>query len=778
MELAYVRKARLMLCENSDSIRCNALKGLHVLCDDRAVIAYMFKHKYDIFIIRSFEGTASSSEEKTLALKLILKIIEVSPDLVSRDIANSLSAVASYRKDECRLQALSVLRLLASRNPLVASQTFGLITLSDAVLDQECKAFKASIILTLLQLLDSPDTRRLFSYQSIIMHMYAPLLEIDVQKGKETLNRWEAAAEVVEIMLRTYSGVFLLASSITGGLKAIVDLLRQPVDLDLLYIILKMLSRVISFHTIKIKASYRNTSSGSTGIDKRNRKNSSFFNDTDDDDFDNSSIPLNLDSFDSDISKKHNVKNSAGEDEMNEVLQQYWTRDIDDLRGQNMLDTYHGVLLLAFYHVGLVPTLMHLASSFEDDDVSILANSVLSTYINCSENLLPRNLHRNILKITTTFKHTHSFSKPEENSRDTSQIQEMQSMSLLKSLSYRTGLGIYRSQIINAHHMMKNAFYMLAHFIRLSNRSMDPVFKLIGESQREQNRCFQTAGGVLTPGDHKKIAYFIKQKKSMASTYSSVESQVKKSRVIQTKDVFDWDWIEISNLFDGALQNQNHLKAVMKSYDKFFKRIAGFYRVTGEDKAYFAHLTWVQDHMPYVTVLTKMMGLLMESDSGIDFIAEDRRGKILVQIVEELNALVSLEPANGDVNTGKPNRLSRRFSTNSMEFLFCRSNVNKTMVREYFTLIGYLSSTMKGEQKLNDAGLFQIATKLAFNSDFDYISRLLISNVDISRRGTPAQNAYFDNILAETLNKGTTVSMSLLVHTLNASRLVLVVRYS
>ena len=88
------------------------------------------------------------------------------------------------------------------------------------------------------------------------MHMYAPLLQIDVQKSKETLKRWEAAAEVVEIMLRTYSGVFLLASSITGGLKAIVDLLCQPVDLDLLYIILKMLSRVISFHTIKIKASF------------------------------------------------------------------------------------------------------------------------------------------------------------------------------------------------------------------------------------------------------------------------------------------------------------------------------------------------------------------------------------------------------------------------------------------------------------------------------------------------------------------------------------------
>ena len=76
-------------------------------------------------------------------------------------------------------------------------------------------------------------------------------------------------------------------------------------------------------------------------------------------------------------------------------------------------------------------------------------------------------------------------------------------------------------------------------------------------SRNGANRCFQTPGGVLTPGDHKKIAYFIKQKKNMATPYSSVESQVKKSRVIQTKDVFDWDWVEISNLFDGSSESKS-----------------------------------------------------------------------------------------------------------------------------------------------------------------------------------------------------------------------------
>ena len=774
---AYIKKAKLMLCDNNIATRCNALKGMYILCDERDIISYMFKHRYDILIVRELEGTASSSEEKLLALHLIEKIIDVAPELVSKDIANSLAAVGSYKKDECRIQALATLRKLTLKNPDVVSKTFGFITLSNAVLDKECKNLKASIILTMLQLADSPKIRNVFPYRNIIMHMYAPLLQIDAPNAEETLKNWENAAHNVEIMLRTYSGIYLLTSNVTNGLSAIVNLLCQPVDVKLKHIILKLLSRVISFHTTKIKSSYKNGKkdnyNGSNEL-RNNKSSSSFFlDDSDDDDF---SMPSNLDNVDKQMKKN---KNNAGDDEMNEILQQYWTRDVNDLRGKNMLDTYHGVLLLAFFHVGLVPVLLDVASSFDNEDVSILANSVLATYINCSEQILSRNQNKQIISMTSMIQRMQQMNSNNNNNNnmisniDSMNIQNMRSMSLLKSLSYKTGLGIYRSQIINTHYMMNmNTFFNLANNIRISNRSVDPAFKLIGETQRQDCLCVQTTNGVLTPGDHKQIGYYIKQKKNMAKSYSTVEDQLKKSRVIQTKEVFDWSWLDVAGLFDGSLQNQKHLKTTMRSHGKFIKRVAGFYRVTGDSKAYFARLNWAQEHMPYVSILTKLMGLLMESDHGIEFIEDDRRGKILMQIVAELTALTENKPlASRESNAsnssrGGSSRVIARHSEKLPEFFFSRYNINKTMVREYFTLIGFLSSTMKGEQKLTETGLFKIGTILAMNSKFDYISRLLISNIDITRVGTPAQNAYVDNILGNALMKPSVVSTDLMVHTL------------
>jgi len=772
--IPYLKKAKLMLCDNSIATRCNALKGMCILCDDISVVRYVFKHKYDILIIRELEGTASSGKEKLLAFSIIEKIIMVAPELVSKNIASSLGAVASYKKDEFRLQALSLLRMLTAKNPRVVSQTFGLMTLSNSILDEECKSLKASVILTLLQLADSPKVRSLFPYENLILHMYAPLLQIDVPQGSEAIKNWEAAAENVEIMLRSISGIYILTSSVTNGLKSIVNLLSQPIDMKLKNIVLKLISRAISFHTTKIKPSYKHKNVDKADNGNLNRKKSSFFDDTDEEDTD--MMPLKIDSLDLNMSDRH-----AGEDKMNNILQQYWTRDTNDLRGKNMLDTYHGVLLLAFFHVGLVPVLLDLAGSFENEDISIFANSVLATYINCSEKILSTSQNE---KITTIASMHLRLKQTKANIRinssmisesDSIGIQNMRSMSLLKSLSYKTGIGIYRSQIIYAHCMMNNTFYNLAHTIRISNRSVDPAFKLIGESQREENVCVQTTNGVLTLGDHKKISYYMKQKKNMARPYSVVENQLKKSRVTQTKEVFDWNWIDIAQLFDGSLQHQKHLMSTMKLHDKFLKRVAGFYRLTKESKAYFTHLNWVQSHMPYVAILTKMMGILMESDKGIDFIAADRRGKILLQIVEELTALATNTPITSrsdnvatSVSRGRARSRISRHSTNSLEFIFSRFNMNKTMVREYFTLIGFLSSTMKGEQKLTEAGIFAVGTTLAMNPNFDYISRLLIANIDISRQGTPAQSAYVDKILSNALMKETTVSLDLLIQTLYA----------
>ena len=109
---------------------------------------------------------------------------------------------------------------------------------------------------------------------------------------------------------------------------------------------------------------------------------------------------------------------------------------------------------------------MDVASSFDNEDVSILANSVLATYINCSEQILSRNQNKQIISMTSMIQRMQQMNSNNNNNNnmisniDSMNIQNMRSMSLLKSLSYKTGLGIYRSQIINTHYMMNiNTFF-------------------------------------------------------------------------------------------------------------------------------------------------------------------------------------------------------------------------------------------------------------------------------------------------------------------------------
>ena len=114
----------------------------------------------------------------------------------------------------------------------------------------------------MLQLADSPKIRDVFPYRNHY-HAYVRTFVANecAKRGRDTEN-WENAAHNVEIMLRTYSGIYLLTSNVTNGLSAIVNLLCQPVDVKLKHIILKLLSRVISFHTTKIKSSYKNGKEG------------------------------------------------------------------------------------------------------------------------------------------------------------------------------------------------------------------------------------------------------------------------------------------------------------------------------------------------------------------------------------------------------------------------------------------------------------------------------------------------------------------------------------
>ena len=57
------------------------------------------------------------------------------------------------------------------------------------------------------------------------------------------------------------------------------------------------------------------------------------------------------------------------------------------------------------------------------------------------------------------------------------------------------------------------------------------------------------------------------------------------------------------------------------------------------------------------------------------------------------------------------------------------------MVREYFTLIGLMSSFETGRQALHEAGIFQRLAALDKQQGHDYLRRLILVNLDYTTDG-------------------------------------------
>jgi hypothetical protein len=93
------------------------------------------------------------------ALKLVKKMLDVSPDTFHPGFARSLVAIAAEKGDNFRRVALETLRELGIKNPRVAFEADAFRVLFDAVLDPSTQDLSESILVTMLHLLNSPDTR-------------------------------------------------------------------------------------------------------------------------------------------------------------------------------------------------------------------------------------------------------------------------------------------------------------------------------------------------------------------------------------------------------------------------------------------------------------------------------------------------------------------------------------------------------------------------------------------------------------------------------------------
>jgi hypothetical protein len=416
-----------------------------------------------------------------------------------------------------------------------------------------------------------------------------------------------------------------------------------------------------------------------------------------------------------------------------------------------------GLVLLSLLNAGLVSGLVHV-SYYHDSKTSILAMDVLANFILCAKQTLPKGMNDRLLCMPNLMA---AASQKASKDRET-RLRGLRAASVLEYLARSAGVGVYRTQVKRNVALSGDHFVRLAQTMQNSHRAVDTAMKMIGETQRNLSPI-HTAGGTISLGDHKRVAFFILQQKKINSPFiPDVQAELRKSGVNISKEVFDWHWPTIAGLFDGALHNQNHLLETMKTHDRFIRRLAGFFRGSAVDeRAYFCRLPWKRGHMPYASILCQMMGLLMETHEGEEFIQRDRRGRLLHALVDELKAVATGLPV-ANSSRGEASFSATSPGSKSQLFLFSRTNVTQTMVREYFTLIGYMSSTLQGETMLQTAGLIKEAVRLAEIQSKDYISRLLISNLDLSRQGSPSQ-FYVSTILDSNLT-----SLEIKIHSLHA----------
>jgi hypothetical protein len=113
-----------------------------------------------LLVIISLEKEPDFSWERMQALKIMTKFLDLFPAQFPLGFARSLVAIAAEKGDNFRRVALETLRELGIKNPKVAHEADAFRVLFDAVIDPSTSDLSETILLSMLHLLNSAETRK------------------------------------------------------------------------------------------------------------------------------------------------------------------------------------------------------------------------------------------------------------------------------------------------------------------------------------------------------------------------------------------------------------------------------------------------------------------------------------------------------------------------------------------------------------------------------------------------------------------------------------------
>ncbi|TDH70536.1 uncharacterized protein CCR75_005144 [Bremia lactucae] len=705
-----MKAMRRLVCDSDTSTRAGAHRALRYAISSSCSIKHFVDLNLPLFAVRSLEREQKYLAERIQALKVVRRIIQIDAARMPTGLVASLTAIAGHKDDNMRRVCLETLRELAVLNVEVVAEANGTKVLVDAILEPSFQDLADSLIMTLLFVLNESSTRKFIQPFVDSQVLIAPFTDTDLPAGNERRQRWMASRNAIVTMMRSWTGMVVLTSN-PQGLQSLIQLLVRPVGEDVQKAVLSTICEIF----------YKKTS---------------FYNSASDAVTETSALSVTLSS----------------------------AEQLPYAANHNLLDTYTAIILVAMIHCGILEALVTLGTgssrALAEPAIDLLADilrmaSRLLPDQHCASLLaLPRLVSATSSTTTTTMTvGDHAKSLLERLQREKSIRASEMLGELANAVGANSGSIATRGvSLVSYGGSGVNGVQLASELLRDTNRPSNllALQQIVGVVRLPSS----SGSGGITGSSSSSANYAIALPSTQRGTKNataqlkdslssrelmvlelkqSLDSQMddstfkdmlhNRSRVLMDKNYKNWNWDIISEMLEGPLTNPQRLSEAMKT--KFFKRLSGFFRCDQGNKGYFSNLYWIPDHVPYLRPACQMYTLLLNHPEGLLFLKTDRRGQLLTEISTALELEARPEAAIVESHIGV---LKAR--------MFSPDYVSRRMLREYFTLLGLMSSSKEGLKMMEQSNLFQRLYVMGTTKGHDFLCRLILANLDYSVDGS------------------------------------------
>ncbi|KAL7046361.1 hypothetical protein ACKWTF_002551 [Chironomus riparius] len=638
-----------------------------------------------ILVCRSLDLVVKNEEERIQALKLIRKMILISPEQLSPKIVRCLTSLADTvtidgaKPDRIVRACLATLSELGVLNPTLFIMSNGVHVILRNVLECDSPKMAESLVGVLLHLLEYPHTRMISGIR--LDCLAAPYCDFTYRlwdKNKDARElRFKCSRLALLSVLRSYNGAVEFCNpNKSSGLKAVIDILYlnqlevRKAILDFMYDLIGLPQTIwTDEYSVALQAvdpsDYQDSWRLSEGFVA----------------FEGRSI---LPSF---INKVPNIS-----------------------------EIHQAFLLYCFIENGLLNALVEVIVS-SDTFISVRATILLARLLQLIHTTLPSNTDHYAPLPMLVAKATQG------NYQARAAISALQSYhSIIKNRP--AACSLYLDCIIQNGDLIKSRLFKreidaveslsksasLTLFERMRHDSIGSADASNYYEHVRDTTSLNISGENETSKERANRSTLIRQKVvGFFEKFKENERLIKDSLVLTHVDPAKWDWEIIVIIF----RNKNLSTKLDENQLKFIKTLTQYFKPSSNK---FSHM---ELGMGRIIPPNVHAGIML-----IDYLLEQ---------IDELEYMRILTDYFSDISSN----LQAIYKKKAHDCLFSPSHMNTTMCQQYFLFIGRMCRSKKGIDILKNTDIIKHLTYLVANTNHTIYVKLIVSGLDYSTQSLP-----------------------------------------